>query len=102
VQVERQSQTDPVPFLDCEQRPNGAMNGRERLVPGDRLLWFHPWSGLVVPVAAFEIHDYCEVISRTWNRNLLRRAGLSSWNTRPLTSCMNPSSVFDLRVRCPV
>ena len=34
-------ETDPVPYLDRADRvPNGSINGRERLVPGDRLLWF--------------------------------------------------------------
>jgi hypothetical protein len=66
--------TDPVPFLDRdpgadrERRPNGIMNGRERLVPGDRLLWFRPMArGQSCALVIFEITDYCQVISRTWN-----------------------------------
>jgi hypothetical protein len=35
--------TDPVPYLDRDHTvPNGSINGRERLVSGERLLWFHP------------------------------------------------------------
>lgn len=63
------AEDDPVPFLDrAEQRPNGEMNGRERLVPGDRLLWLRPMlDGKFCVLAIFEMHTYCQVISRTWD-----------------------------------
>jgi T5orf172 domain. len=61
---------DPVPYLDRERKvPNGAINGRERLVPGDRLLWLHPLAGgQSCKIALFEMRDYCQVVSRTWDR----------------------------------
>ncbi len=60
---------DPVPFLDRDkQRLNGVMNGRERLVPGDRLLWLRPTAkGRACILAIFEMDTYCQVISRTWD-----------------------------------
>ncbi len=60
---------DPVPYLDRgHTMPNGSINGRERLVPGDRLLWFRPMAeGQSCKVVMFEILDYCQVISRTWD-----------------------------------
>jgi hypothetical protein len=68
------AEIDPVPFLDrAEKRPNGAINGRERLVPGDRILWFRPMAeGLSCKMTMFEIEDYCQVISRTWNPQLTK------------------------------
>ena len=66
------AEIDPVPFLDRDKnRPNGVMNGRERLVSGDRVLWFRPMAeGLSCKMAMFEIENYCQVISRTWNPQL--------------------------------
>jgi hypothetical protein len=66
------AEIDPVPFLDRDKnRPNGVMNGRERLVPGDRVLWFRPMTeGLFCKMTMFEFEDYCQVISRTWNPQL--------------------------------
>jgi T5orf172 domain len=66
------AEIDPVPFLDrAEKRPNGAINGRERLVPGDRVLWFRPMAeGLSCKMTMFEIENYCQVISRTWSPQL--------------------------------
>jgi hypothetical protein len=62
------SEEDPVPYLDRgENVVNGIINGRECLMPGDRLVW------LSTPAeAAEELHvvldadDYCQVVSRTW------------------------------------
>jgi hypothetical protein len=50
------AEIDPVPFLDREMnRPNGVMNGKERLVPGDRVLWFRPIAeGLSCKMTMFE------------------------------------------------
>ena len=50
-----------------EALPNGVMNGRERLVPGDRLLWLRPSpDGQTCVRTAFEFNAYCQVVSRTW------------------------------------
>jgi T5orf172 domain len=63
------SDTDPVPYLDrAHKAPNGSINGRERLVPGERLLWFRPMAGgECCEFVMFEIEGYCQVISRTWD-----------------------------------
>jgi len=50
-----------------EARPDGVVNGRERLVPGDRLLWLRPSpDGQACERTAFELSAYCQVVSRTW------------------------------------
>lgn len=50
-----------------EALPNGVMNGRERLVPGDRLLWLRPSpDGQACVRTAFEFSAHCQVVSRTW------------------------------------
>jgi hypothetical protein len=53
-----------------EAPPAGAINGRERLVPGDRLLWLRPSrpgpDGRTCVRTAFEFSAYCQVVSRTW------------------------------------
>ena len=67
------AEIDPVPFLDLSQTmPNGVMNGRERLVPGDRLLWLRPPPDGIgyCKLAIFEMLDYCQVVSRTWDPKL--------------------------------
>jgi hypothetical protein len=63
------AEMDPVPYLDrSDSMPNGSINGRERLVPGDRLLWLRPMcQGEVCKLATFEMYDHCQVISRTWD-----------------------------------
>lgn len=57
---------DPVPYLDRHQLiPNGILNGREVIMPGDRLVWLsgdEPKS-----VVTFTFEDYTQVFSRTWN-----------------------------------
>ncbi|MFB9677635.1 GIY-YIG nuclease family protein [Streptosporangium vulgare] len=60
---------DPVPYLDRDRKmPNGVVNGRERLVPGDRLLWLTPLAdSQFCKIALFEMRDHCQVVSRTWN-----------------------------------
>jgi hypothetical protein len=62
-------ETDPVPYLDrAHEVRNGSINGRERLVPGDRLLWIRPTgTGETCKIAMFETQGYCQVTSRTWN-----------------------------------
>jgi len=66
------AELDPVPYLDrAETRPNGMMNGRERLVTGDRVLWVRPTAeGSLCGKAVFEVDDYCQVVSRTWDPKL--------------------------------
>ena len=59
-----------------EAPPDGVMNGRERLVPGDRLLWLRPSQpsqpgrpspdGRRCERTAFEFSAGCQVVSRTW------------------------------------
>lgn len=63
------SDIDPVPYLDrTDKVPNGSVNGRERLVPGERLLWLRPIAhGESCKIAMFEIDDNCQVTSRTWD-----------------------------------
>ncbi|NBE99705.1 GIY-YIG nuclease family protein [Nonomuraea sp. KC401] len=65
---EADGEEDPVPYLDRKRTvPNGAINGRERLVPGERLIWLRPYaSGMACKVALFEMRAYCQVVSRTW------------------------------------
>lgn len=58
---------DPVPFLNREKTArNGMLHGRERLVAGDRLIWFSDEEG---PTDArgvvFEADAFCQVTYRT-------------------------------------
>jgi T5orf172 domain len=67
-----QAESDPVPFLDrAGSAANGRINGRERLVPGDRLLWLdsHPRKPDCTSVL-FEASSYCQVVGRTWSPKL--------------------------------
>lgn len=63
------AEMDPVPHLDRDRTaPNGILIGRERLVPGDQLLWLRSQcEGRMCRAALFEIKEYCQVIGRTWN-----------------------------------
>jgi hypothetical protein len=61
--------SDPIPFLNrAKDAPNGGLNGKEVLTPGDRLLWLadtdDPNSCESV---ILEARAYCQVLSRTWN-----------------------------------
>jgi T5orf172 domain-containing protein len=59
---------DPVPYLDrASTVANGMINGRERLVPGDRLLWLAADDSGQNHSVLFEANDYCQVVSRTWS-----------------------------------
>lgn len=63
------SETDPVPYLNRDGSvSNGMINGREKLVPGDRLIWVpsHESRSFQNSVI-FEADDYIQVISRTWS-----------------------------------
>ena len=58
---------DPVPFLNrTGTAANGSINSRERLAPGDRLLWMDA-SGEDDKCSSvmFEAGDYCQIVSRT-------------------------------------
>jgi len=68
------SDEDPVSYLDrIHKVPNGLINGRERLVAGDRLLWVRPMThGERCEIAMFEVDDYCQVTSRTWDPKFSR------------------------------
>lgn len=61
------SWTDPVPYLDrAGTFPNATINGKERMLPGERLLWLGPSrDGSTCQLAVFDFDDDCQVISRT-------------------------------------
>ncbi|MGH3802217.1 MAG: GIY-YIG nuclease family protein, partial [Pseudonocardiaceae bacterium] len=61
------AEEDPVPFLNrTGTAANGAINGRKRLVPGDRLLWMDGSDeGGACTSVMFEANDYCQIVSRT-------------------------------------
>jgi hypothetical protein len=60
--------SDPVPYLEhASTAPNGLINGRERLVPGTRLLWLSPSAQTAnCPSVLFEAREYCQAVCRTW------------------------------------
>lgn len=61
------SDRDPVPFLNrTGTAHNDTVIGRERLVPGDRLLWVDD-TGESIRLAGplFEVGCYCQVVART-------------------------------------
>ncbi|MEU0286561.1 GIY-YIG nuclease family protein [Streptomyces sp. NPDC006147] len=61
------AEIDPVPFIDRSGViPNGVLNGKERLYPGDRLVWTSESNGECISVV-FEADSYCQVFSRTWS-----------------------------------
>jgi hypothetical protein len=58
--------TDPVPYLNRQHTAqNLIMNGKERLLSGERLVWI-PKPNSQQSGVIFEISDYCQVIGRTW------------------------------------
>jgi len=61
--------TDPVPFLDRDDRAvNGTINGLEILTPGERLVWLPaPDQAAGHSAVIFEALDYCQLVSRTWS-----------------------------------
>ncbi|CNG13537.1 T5orf172 domain [Mycobacterium tuberculosis] len=65
-------EVDPVPYVDRAGRtPNGSINGRERLMLGERLLWLRPEAnGESCALTMFEMQSHCQVISRTWDLKL--------------------------------
>jgi hypothetical protein len=60
---------DPVPHLNREgTAANGLINGLERLMPGERLVWIPaPENAEVHASVVFEARDYCQIVSRTWS-----------------------------------
>lgn len=60
---------DPVPYLNrAKTVVNGLINGRELLVPGDRLVWVPAQQDAAVQASVvFEARDFCQVVSRTWS-----------------------------------
>jgi len=63
---DRFSDQDPIPFLNRTGTANNDMvNGRERLVPGDRLFWMDDTVSNKIAGALFEMGCYCQVIART-------------------------------------
>lgn len=63
------STDDPVPYLDRKRTvANGLINGRERLMPGERLVWL-PTPGDAEDEASvvFEANSHCQIVSRTWS-----------------------------------
>jgi hypothetical protein len=59
--------TDPVPYLDRGRTfPNAPINGKERILPGERLVWLGTnKDGSACRTAVFDFDDDCQVISRT-------------------------------------
>jgi hypothetical protein len=60
---------DPVPYLDREGTvANGMINGRERIMPGERLVWLPaPEESESQASVVIEADAYCQVVSRTWS-----------------------------------
>lgn len=63
------STNDPVPYLNREKTvTNGFINGRERLMPGERLVWLPaPEDAEIETSVVFEAIDHCQIVSRTWS-----------------------------------
>jgi hypothetical protein len=63
---------DPVPYLNRDGNiSNGMMNGREKLVPGDRLTWVPSYESRTFQNSVvFEADCYIQIISRTWSPSI--------------------------------
>ncbi|MEV5831144.1 GIY-YIG nuclease family protein [Spirillospora sp. NPDC052242] len=63
------SEEDPVPYLDRSGTvANVPLFARERLVIGERLLWFRPvGNGESCLLTMFEMRAHCQAVGRTWN-----------------------------------
>jgi len=63
------STNDPVPYLNRDSTvANGFMNGRERLMPGERLAWLPAPGDTEAQIGViFEAKNHCQVVSRTWS-----------------------------------
>jgi hypothetical protein len=66
------SDIDPVPYLDREENVvNGLINGRERLMPGERLIWIPgPEDEEDEASVIFQAKDHSQIVSRTWTPKL--------------------------------
>ncbi|MBE9159427.1 GIY-YIG nuclease family protein [Nodosilinea sp. LEGE 06152] len=64
-----ESEEDPVPYLDRNKTVvNGLINGRERLMPGDRLVWLPaPEDAKEEASVVFATQSHCQIVSRTWS-----------------------------------
>ncbi len=57
---------DPVPYLNRDKTiKNLDINGRERLLPGERLVWIPRPNNLNQQGVIFEAQGYCQIVSRT-------------------------------------
>ena len=58
---------DPVPYIDRDKNiANSVINGRERLMSGERLVWLPaPEDVKKETSVVFESQNYCQIISRT-------------------------------------
>ncbi|WP_067504477.1 GIY-YIG nuclease family protein [Actinoplanes sp. TFC3] len=63
---------DPVPYLNREEDAvNGWLIGKERLDPGQRLLWLDGQCNKPATLIGwFEFHAFGQVVCRTWNPQL--------------------------------
>jgi hypothetical protein len=70
-------EVDPVPHLNrTGDAPNGSIVGRERLMPGDRLIWLRPLADrLACKIVMFECTDYCQAVGRSWDAKVTREGG---------------------------
>lgn len=99
------AEEDPVPFLNrTGTAANGTINGRERLVPGDRLLWMDA-SGEdgECPSVMFEVVDYCQIVSVRRRRQPGRISGLQAVLCRRCSTSaasIGGTVVCDRRNRC--
>jgi hypothetical protein len=61
--------SDPVPYIDRERKiVNGMINGRERLLAGERLVWLpSPEQAKSQSPVVFDARDHCQIVSRTWS-----------------------------------
>jgi len=63
------STDDPVPYLDRDKKvTNSVINGRERLMSGERLVWLPAPEDVEKETSVvFESQNYCQIVSRTSN-----------------------------------
>jgi hypothetical protein len=94
-----------VPYLNrSEDAANGFIIGKERLEPGQRLLWLD--GRLKQPaslLACFEFDSYCQVVCRTWSPQLTEEGYplLLNFPTEDPTPTMMAVLKVSLRLRPP-
>ncbi|THV41796.1 hypothetical protein [Glycomyces buryatensis] len=65
-ELDERTTIDTMPFVDeLGQIHNLALNGREFLIPGDRLIWVSRHSTGQAHCAIFDTWDYLQITSRT-------------------------------------